>query len=255
VSGPCEFVGELEGSKMTAVGRFSTRPLYLQVKDTLIQRIVAGAWKPGAAIPNEIDLSRELGISVGTVRKALDEMEDERLISRRQGRGTFVIDQTSDESAIRFNNIRDSDGLRIAGEIESCAIVPAAASEAEARRLQLRVGEGVFRMHRTRVHADQPFMVEESTIPQSRFPGLAGDTDIPQSIVVLSHRYGVLLARAEEKISVAPAMSVTAQALKVADGTPLLVLDRLVFAIDGRPIEWCVSSCHLRDNYYLAEVD
>ena len=49
-----------EGSKMTAVGRFSTRPLYLQVKDTLIQRIVAGAWKPGAAIPNEIETVREL---------------------------------------------------------------------------------------------------------------------------------------------------------------------------------------------------
>ena len=53
---------------MTAVGRFSTRPLYLQVKDMLIQRIAAGAWKPGAAIPNEIELSRELGISVNTVR-------------------------------------------------------------------------------------------------------------------------------------------------------------------------------------------
>ena len=105
---------------MTAVGRFSTRPLYLQVKDMLIQRIAAGAWKPGAAIPNEIELSRELGISVGTVRKALDEMESERLISRRQGRGTFVIDQTSNEHAVRFSNIRDPDGIRIAGETESC---------------------------------------------------------------------------------------------------------------------------------------
>jgi GntR family transcriptional regulator len=240
---------------MTAVGRFSTRPLYLQVKDTLIERIVAGSWKPGTAIPNEIDLSRELGISVGTVRKALDEMEAERLISRRQGRGTFVIDQTSDESAVRFNNIRDPDGLRIGGEIESCEIVPAAANEVEARQLQLRVGEPVLRMRRTRVHANQPFMVEDSTVPQSRFPGLAKDNDIPPSIVVLSHRYGVLLARAEEKISVVPATGVTAEALKVDDGTPLLVLDRVVFAIDGRPIEWCVASCHLRSNYYLAEVD
>ena len=94
---------------MTAVGRFSTRPLYLQVKDMLIERILAGTWQPGAAIPNEIELSRKLGISVGTVRKALDEMEGERLISRRQGRGTFVIDQTSDECAIRFSNIRDPD--------------------------------------------------------------------------------------------------------------------------------------------------
>ena len=240
---------------MTAVGRFSTRPLYLQVKDMLVQRIVAGAWKPGAAIPNEIELSRELGISVGTVRKALDEMESERLISRRQGRGTFVIDQTSDECAIRFSNIRDPDGIRIAGEIESCEVVPASANESEARLLQLRIGDPVFRLRRVRVHDDQPFMIEDSTIPQARFPGLAQDSDIPPSIVVLAHRYGVLLARAEEKISVAAAEGIVAQTLKVANGTPLLKLDCVVFAIDGRPIEWRVASCHLRDNYYLAEVD
>ena len=157
---------------MTAVGRFSTRPLYLQVKDMLIQRIAAGAWKPGAAIPNEIELSRELGISVGTVRKALDEMESERLISRRQGRGTFVIDQTSNEHAVRFSNIRDPDGIRIAGETESCTITAAAANETESRLLQLRNGEPVFRLHRVRTHNNTPLMVEDSAVPQARFPGL-----------------------------------------------------------------------------------
>src|SRR5262249_56944941 len=130
--------GGLGGAVMTAIGRFSTRPLYLQVKDMLIQRILTGAWKPGAAIPNEIELSRELGISVGTVRKELDEMEGERLISRRQGRGTFVIDQTSDEYAIRFNNIRDADGARVAGSGLSCQIVAATANEAQAPLLHPR---------------------------------------------------------------------------------------------------------------------
>lgn len=159
---------------MTAVGRFSTRPLYLQVKDMLIQRIAAGAWKPGAAIPNEIELSRELGISVGTVRKALDEMESERLISRRQGRGTFVIDQTSNEHAVRFSNIRDPDGIRIAGETESCTITAAAANEAKSRLLQLRNGEPVFRLHRVLTHINAPLMVEDSTVPQARFPASRG---------------------------------------------------------------------------------
>ncbi len=210
---------------MTAVGRFSTRPLYLQVKDMLVQRIVAGAWKPGAAIPNEIELSRELGISVGTVRKALDEMESERLISRRQGRGTFVIDQTSDECAIRFSNIRDPDGIRIAGEVQSCEVVPAVANATEAQMLQLRSGEPVLRLRRVRVHDEHPLMVEESTVPQARFPGLAQDSDIPPSIVVLAHRYGVLLARAQEKIGVTAAEGEVAGDLKVAKGTPLLKLE------------------------------
>jgi GntR family transcriptional regulator len=239
---------------MTAVGRFSTRPLYLQVKDMLIQRIAVGAWKPGAAIPNEIELSRELGISVGTVRKALDEMESEHLISRRQGRGTFVIDQTSNEQAIRFNNIRDPDGIRIASDTASCTIASAPANENEARLLQLRSGEPVFRLHRIRTHNNVPLMVEESTVPQARFPGLAQESDVSPSIVVLAHRYGVLLGRAEEKLGVAAAKSADASALKVAEGTPLLTLDCVVYSIDGRPIEWRVARCHLRDHHYFAEM-
>ncbi len=239
---------------MTAVGRFSTRPLYLQVKDMLVQRIVAGVWKPGAAIPNEIELSRELGISVGTVRKALDEMESERLISRRQGRGTFVIDQTSDECAIRFSNIRDPDGIRIVGDVQNCEVVPATANATEARLLQLRSGEPVLRLHCVRLHDGHPLMVEDSTVPQSRFPGLTHESDISASIVVLANHYGVLLARAQEKISVTAADGKVADELKVAKGTPLLKLDSVVFAIDGRPIQWRVAQCDLRDNYYMTEI-
>ena len=185
---------------MTAVGRFSTRPLYLQVKDMLIQRIAAGAWKPGAAIPNEIELSRELGISVGTVRKALDEMESERLISRRQGRGTFVIDQTSNEQAVRFSNIRDPDGIRIAGETESCTIAAGGGQRGRgAACCSCAMASRCSGLHRVRTHNNAPLMVEDSTVPQARFPGLAQENDVSPSIVVLAHRYGVLLGRAEEK--------------------------------------------------------
>jgi len=239
---------------MTAVGRFSTRPLYLQVKDTLIQRIAAGAWKPGSAIPNEIELSRELGISVGTVRKALDEMENERLISRRQGRGTFVIDQTSNEHAVRFSNIRDADGIRISGDAETSSVQSGTANEAEARLLQLRAGEPVFRIHRVLFHNGLPLMAEESTVPQSRFPGLVDETDISPSIVVLAHHYGVLLGRAVEKVGTKAATAEDADRLKVAEGTPLLTLDCVVYAIDGEPIEWRRARCHLGENHYLAEM-
>jgi GntR family transcriptional regulator len=220
----------------------------------LIQRIAAGAWKPGAAIPNEIELSRELGISVGTVRKALDEMENERLISRRQGRGTFVIDQTSNENAVRFSNIRDPSGRRIAGEVESCSVAADTASDAESSRLQLRTGDPIFHIHRVRTHEGAVLMVEDVTVPQSRFPGLPQEGDVSPSIVVLAHRYGVLLGRAEEKVGVVGAKGGVAKALKVPDGTPLMTLDSVIYAIDGRPIEWRVAHCNLKDNHYLAEM-
>jgi GntR family transcriptional regulator len=243
-----------EGTVMKALGRFSTRPLYLQVKDFLIQRVLAGDWKPGVAIPNEIELSREFRISVGTVRRALDEMEGEGLVSRRQGRGTFVIDQTSDECAGRFSNIRDADGFRVGGMFQNCEVVAAVASETEARKLQVPSGNPVFRLHRERAHLGEPFLIEDLTFPQARFPALAQDSDISTTIVVLARRYGMLLAHGEEEITVATADRQIGKVLKIAEGTPILKLEFLAYASDARPIGWRVGSCYLRDMHYRAEL-
>ena len=100
----------LNANRLVSPSKFSTRPLYLQVRDALATRIAGGEWKPNAAIPNESDLAREFGVSSGTMRKALDLMEGERLLTRRQGRGTFVNDQSSEELAERFSNIHATGG-------------------------------------------------------------------------------------------------------------------------------------------------
>ena len=66
------------------------RPLYARTAELLTARIADGTWMPGALIPAEPEIAQELGVSPGTVRKALDALERRRLIERRQGRGTFV---------------------------------------------------------------------------------------------------------------------------------------------------------------------
>ena len=75
---------------------FTVTPLYLQAYQRLAAQIAAGVWPVGKPLPNENDLARELGISSGTVRKALDQLEMDQLVSRQAGRGTFV---TSTEPA------------------------------------------------------------------------------------------------------------------------------------------------------------
>ena len=123
---------------------FSTRPLYLQLRDALAERVAAGEWKPGTAIPNEGDLAREFGVSAGTMRKALDLLEDEHLVTRRQGRGTFVNDQNSEELAVRFCNVRKPDGRRIVSRFRHVSLSEATASEMECARLQITPqGSGV----------------------------------------------------------------------------------------------------------------
>lgn len=88
---------------MTDIGaprHLGFRPLYRQVRDVLVKRIADGVWQAGQALPSEPEIAADLGVSHGTVRKALDEMTAENLLVRRQGRGTFVA--RHDEERILF---------------------------------------------------------------------------------------------------------------------------------------------------------
>jgi GntR family transcriptional regulator len=232
----------------------SNRPIYLRLRDALVQKIAAGEWEPGTAIPTEIDLAREHGVSPGTMRKALDTMESERLITRKQGRGTFVNNPSSDDLSVRFSNIRDANGQRIAGVVESGEITQHVASSLEVDRLQLQSRDQVYRIRRVRSHHGCPYMIENTSLPVALFPGLAESKQPSDPIVVVSQRYGLLLGRAEERISIVEAEADIAEGLGLTAKAPILALDRVVITLDGRPAEWRVGYCNLVDQYYLAEM-
>src|SRR3546814_9162303 len=79
-------------------------PLYQQIKGLLLQSLDRGEWKPGEAIPSELELAARFQVSQGTVRKAIDELASENLLLRRQGKGTFVA--THHEAKVRFRFLR-----------------------------------------------------------------------------------------------------------------------------------------------------
>jgi GntR family transcriptional regulator len=241
-------------NRLISPSKFSTRPLYLQVRDALATRIAAGEWKPNSAIPNEGDLAREFGVSSGTMRKALDLMEGERLLTRRQGRGTFVNDQSSEELAERFSNIHASGGERIAGESKLLSIAQAPASPTECARLRLRADDKVWRIQRVRLHRDEPFMVEEVAMPAALFPDLDAQEQLNHRIVVLAQQYGILLGKGEERVSIGTAPPSAAATLGLKPGAPILMLDRLVHDLDGQTVEWRLGIGHFADKYYLAEI-
>jgi GntR family transcriptional regulator len=241
-------------NRMIGATRFSTRPLYLQVRDALAARIAVGEWKPNTAIPNEGDLAREFGVSSGTMRKALDLMEGERLLTRRQGRGTFVNDQASDELAERFSNIRTADGERVTADALVLHVSQGTANPAECGRLRLRPDDRVWRIQRVRLHKGEPYMVEDVSMPAALFPALDEQKDFPQRFVVLAQQFGILLGKGEERISIGAASPEVAEALSLDVSAPILVLDRLVFALDGRAVEWRVGRGSFAGKYYQAEI-
>ena len=77
-------------------------PLYSKIKALILQSLQSGEWKPGEAIPSEMDLASRYRVSQGTVRKAIDELASDHLVVRRQGKGTFVATHVEQHVQFRF---------------------------------------------------------------------------------------------------------------------------------------------------------
>ena len=85
---------------LSAVPAFS--PLYQQIKALILHSLQSGEWRPGEAIPSEIELAARFKVSQGTVRKAVDELATDNLLVRRQGKGTFVATHAEEQTQYRF---------------------------------------------------------------------------------------------------------------------------------------------------------
>lgn len=230
--------------------RLEARPLYLQVRDLLVKRIVIGHWKPGAILPNETQLAQQLGISTGTVRKALDIMEVERIVTRRQGRGTFVTDYASEGTTFPFSMFHNFEGQRISGNKLARSITRVSASGEEAARLGLRRGEEIIRVDRVRTHQGQTFMTEVCLLPAKLYTRLPDDFGAYR-LSALAQLNAIIVGRADEQVDIIAAGEQSAKDLDVAEGTPLLRLDRVIFSDHDDQLEWRVAQCFMRNERYL----
>ncbi|MBC7604165.1 MAG: GntR family transcriptional regulator, partial [Ramlibacter sp.] len=150
-------------------------PLYQQIKSLILQNLEAGEWKPGEAIPSEMDLAARYRVSQGTVRKAIDELAAENLVIRRQGKGTFVATHAEQQVQYRFLKLmpdsgdRDDEGPAQRTVLE-CKRVRASADVA--RALSLRTGDGVLQVRRVLSFGEVPTIVEDLWLPGNAFKGL-----------------------------------------------------------------------------------
>ena len=234
--------------------RFSTYPLYLQVRNAIAQRIMAGEWKPRTTIPSESELAREFNVSVGTMRKALDVAEAERLLTRRQGRGTFVNDHASSEHAAHYSNIRNREGYHISGDVTVLSVFETTVNEREGMLLRLRARERVHRIRRVWSIQGKPYMLEDVAMPAKLFPSFATHEDASVHIATLAQQVGILLGQHDERISVSNAAPDVAMALQIEAGDLLMRLDRVIYNLQQIPVEWRLGQCLMEDGrYYLAQ--
>lgn len=211
-------------------------PAYLRLRDRLTQRIAAGEWHADQALPSENQLAQEGGLSVGTVRKALQMLVDEGLLERRQGAGTYLRKPAFDAALFRFFLLSGDDTAIPVSRILSRQ--RRTASDAIAAILGTR---DAFRVERLRINHGEVLLAEEIWLAAARFPGFDTLDEAafgPLLYPLYLERWGVLVVAAADEVSFRPAPEIIATHLGVAPGAPLAVVERSVTGADGAVIEW-----------------
>ena len=227
-------------------------PLYQQIKGLILQSLQSGEWKPGEAIPSEIDLAARYRVSQGTVRKAIDELSSDNLVVRRQGKGTFVATHAAQHVQFRFLKLVPDTGTPGSEGPAERAIIDCRRTRASAdvaRALGLRGGDAVLQARRVLSFAGTPTILEDLWLPAAPFKGLTAERLANYHgpmYALFETEFNVRMVRAEEKIRAEPATDGREQLLRVAHGTPLLSVERIAYTYQDVPME-------LRRGYYRTD--
>lgn len=219
------------------------RPLYKQVYDIIIRKVAQGLWKPGEALPSEYALARELGVSQGTVRKVLDGLTSERLLERRQGKGTYIAENTQERSLFRFFRMALPDGgERLAPERGAESVKVRKSVAADRAKLDLARGDRVVEIERVRLISNRPSIREMIVLPEALFPGIEKLAALPNTLYSLYQtEFGINIVCAKEEIRAVEATPADETALCVTNGSPILLIDRVAYSLEDKKVEWRVS--------------
>lgn len=218
-------------------------PLYQQIKSLILNSLRLGEWKPGEAIPSEIELATRFRVSQGTVRKAIDELAAENLLVRRQGKGTFVATHAEQQVQFRFLKLVPDTGSPgsegpAQREIVECRRTRASADTA--RALALHTGDAVLQVRRVLSFAGTPTILEDIWLPAAPFKGLTAERLANYQgpmYALFETEFNVSMVRAEEKIRAEPATDGRETLLQVESGAPLLSVERIAYTYKNVPME------------------
>ncbi|MGO9504888.1 MAG: GntR family transcriptional regulator [Streptosporangiaceae bacterium] len=215
--------------------------VHAQIEDWLAGAIAVGRLAPGDRLPTEHDLAAWLGVSRMTLRHALGELAQRGLVTRSVGRngGTFVAEPKVEQDLTTLAGF--SEQLRRHGLVAGARVLRAVSAPAGPRTAAaLRIGEGdlVHDVRRIRLANGAPMVLERSLFPAALFPDMLGCGLDGSLYELLEERYGQRPHRARESLEPVTAGVAEAEALNVAEGAPLMLVERTAYSRAGLPLEF-----------------
>ncbi len=228
-------------------------PKYRQLLIILRNRILGGSIAPGEQIPSEEDLISVYGLSRGTVRKAIAQLEAEKLIETEHGIGSFVRALHPNAIPFRFLKARTKGHKRTGsgdaaggqGEVQDpeaeilCQeLIPAPLDVAE--RLKLPLGAMVIHVARRKRSGTETISYSERYMPQDVLPGLVAEdlahVDSIHDLLVRTSDYPLL--KAEIEIEAHLLNEEEAKLLGCRANEPAIVVNRMTYTAPNRPAVW-----------------
>lgn len=230
-------------------------PLYLKIRRAIREKINAGVYTPGAAIPSEADLAQQYDTTKLTIRNAIDGLIDEGLLFRVQGKGTFVthgLKAHGSSSGPRGFRATQGD-LQHQASVRVLETALRPAGPYYARLFSVSPESDLFQVRRLNCVDGKPYAIETAQVPCELFPGIE---TVDVSLFSLYEFYalrGHEVARASEELLVRELKPREAQLLRGSAGDPALGIRCVSYDAEGRALEYVTSVATGEYAQYSAE--
>lgn len=224
----------------------------------MLQRLAENEFKPGDLLPSEPRLGDMLGVSQGTIRKALDELVSQNLLVRHQGKGTYVATHTTDRALFHFFHLTSDRGQRSLPDSKVISLSKNSSTAQERSKLSLDKGDQVIRITRIRMLDGAPIIHEHLSLPAKHFSGLENHapTELPNTLYrYYETHFDLPVISATEKLKAVGADKNDAKYLAIECGSPLLEIDRIALGHGNIPLEWRGSRCDTTHHHYLTDLE
>lgn len=218
-----------------------------QLKQQLLAMIEANG--EGGRLPPERELSERFEVARETLRRTLRELEEEGLLERKQGAGTFVSGQPvlKQPQLLSFSEEMQERGLTPSSELLSSRRIAAGAKLAQ--RLKIVPGSPVLELKRLRMANGEPMALETVYLSQALLPGLEPQDLARGSLYeLLERQFGLQIRSASQQIQATVLSEEEAQALDVPPYSPSLLIERLSVSASGEIVEYA-KSLYRADRY------
>ncbi len=241
-------------------------PLYRQVKSALLRLLESGELGPGETLPNEAQIAQALQVSIGTLRKAVDELVHEHILVRRQGKGTFVAMHNNDRFMFQFFHVEprpDVFDSRVVPErefpvVDNISFSSGRATDSEAFALRLRAGDAVWRVDNALSLGGNCIMHDRIVISAALFKGLTEKQfqERPSTIYNLYQTdHGISVIRAHERSRAVGVSAEIGRVLGMRSGTPVMEVQRVAITFGERPVELRISTINTQAHDYVSLIN